>query len=63
MHTVGFEHTIPGFELAKTVRALDRGATVIDIGHLINSVNSFVIGLVLLSCCVVRNNHDNIDMF
>jgi hypothetical protein len=31
MLSVGFEHTIPLFELAKTVHALDRAATVIDI--------------------------------
>jgi hypothetical protein len=29
MPLVGFEPTIPAFERAKTVRALDRGATVI----------------------------------
>jgi hypothetical protein len=29
MPRVGFEHTIPVFERAKTFRALDRGATVI----------------------------------
>jgi hypothetical protein len=30
MSQVKFEPTIPGFQLAKTVRALDRVATVID---------------------------------
>jgi hypothetical protein len=30
MLQVGFEHTIPVFERAKTVHALDRGATVIS---------------------------------
>jgi hypothetical protein len=30
MPQVGFEHTIPVFELAKIVRDLDRAATVID---------------------------------
>jgi hypothetical protein len=29
MHVVGFELTIPVFERAKTLRALDRSATVI----------------------------------
>jgi hypothetical protein len=31
MPQVGFEHTIPMFERAKTVHALDRAATVIGI--------------------------------
>jgi hypothetical protein len=31
MPLVGFEPTIPAFERAKTVHALDRAATVIDI--------------------------------
>jgi hypothetical protein len=30
MPRVGFEHTIPVFELAKTVHALDRAAIVIS---------------------------------
>jgi hypothetical protein len=29
MHRVGFELTIPAFERAKTVHALDRAATVV----------------------------------
>jgi hypothetical protein len=32
MFLVGFEHTISVFELAKTVHALERAATVIGIG-------------------------------
>jgi hypothetical protein len=31
MPQVGFEHTIPAFEQAKTVHALDRAATVIGL--------------------------------
>jgi hypothetical protein len=31
MHRVGFESTIPVFERAKTVQALDRAATVIGV--------------------------------
>jgi hypothetical protein len=33
MPQVGFEHTIPEFERAKTVHALDRAATVIGSGN------------------------------
>jgi hypothetical protein len=36
MPWVGFEPTILGFERAKTVHALDRAATVIGEGRLIN---------------------------
>jgi hypothetical protein len=34
MLRVGFEHTIPVFERAKTVHVLDRAATVIGRKHL-----------------------------
>jgi hypothetical protein len=33
MPRVGFEHTIPMFEQAKTIYALDRSATVISTGR------------------------------
>jgi hypothetical protein len=33
MPRVGFEPTIPVFEQSKTVHALDRAATVIDMSH------------------------------
>jgi hypothetical protein len=35
---VGFEHTIPDFERAKTVHALDRAATVIGGGYILFNV-------------------------
>jgi hypothetical protein len=39
---VGFEHTIPAFERAKTVHALDRGATVIGqwLHYLLNIIKT-----------------------
>jgi hypothetical protein len=37
MPQVGFEHTIPVFERAKTVHALDRSATVSGLSRLVRS--------------------------
>jgi hypothetical protein len=38
---VGFELTIPVFERTKTVRALDRAASVIDILHKLLKINRY----------------------
>jgi hypothetical protein len=42
MFRVGFEPTIPAFERAKTVLALDRAATVIGISNLFTNFNNEV---------------------
>jgi hypothetical protein len=47
MHRVEFEPTIPMFERAKTVHALDRPATVIDViqPRMVNSIQTVVMDL------------------
>jgi hypothetical protein len=47
MPLVGFEHTIPDFERAKSVHSLDRAVTVIGIYFQVVVLNSFITGTTL----------------
>jgi hypothetical protein len=48
MSLVGFEPTIPAFERAKTVHALDRAATVISFRHGVTEFKYVIVALIYL---------------
>jgi hypothetical protein len=50
MRQVGFEPTIPGFERAKTVHALDRAVTVIGKSVKIIVYKTIVLSVILYGC-------------
>jgi hypothetical protein len=63
MPRVGFESTIPAFERAKTVHALDRAATVIGrrqiYGDSISNASTYHLGLILeMAVMIVMTMYD-----